>query len=514
MDLTETSHITLSNSEWFKGLPREALARLRSFMDVQHAAAGTTLFAEGDVGDRVFIIRRGEVRILKNQDGGTVELACRGPGEILGEMALIDESPRFASAVCRTDCEFFVLSREKFYDVLMAHPDIAKRTLRVLTARIREADTTRLEDLESKNLALESARAKLESALLYRDRILAVSPYPIIVTDGEERPRLSNPAARKLFGPCPDGCLWDWVRIRVDAVREEAERAAAAGETWRGEFEVDGPDGKVLLCKVVSVPIDDTGDGSAGRLWVFEDLTEWRALERQTIERERLALKGEMASEIAHELKNFLMVLSGHTDVLSARLGEARTAQVERSLAAICHSVQQITVFTENLLQSRHPLGQKTAIDLNEFLRSQITFLRPQKRFRSISIQTDWGEPLPPLVCDPSGLQQAFYNLMLNAVDALAESQVVSPTVTITTRYDRANSSVRMLVSDNGQGIPDGIVDRLFRERVSSKPTGHGFGLLTVHRIITDLGGTIAVANRSGGGAEFTITFPIDDGGR
>jgi signal transduction histidine kinase len=495
MPLTDTLFVALEKAGFFAGLGSEVIDALQARMELRRFPAGSILFAEGDMGNCVFLVRQGSVRILKQQDDSQIELARRGPGEIIGEMALIDASPRFATAVCEGDCELFVLSQEQFFEVMAKHPQMMVHVLCVLVARTREADVVRLREMEA--------------ALDYRDRILRVSPYPMIVTDPTTQVQITNRAADHLFGLRRHAALWQWVRPRDPAVRPEAAYAAQTGEGWQREIEVEGPAGDTILCKVTMAPIPDTGDGKAGRLWVFENLTEMRTLEQQAMRQEQLALKGEMAAEIAHEVNNYLAVLSGNAELLPLHMGQDRPPGVDRALANISRALEQIGVFTDSLLRSRHPTGQRTRIDINEFLRSQIAFLRPQKRFKKLVIQTEWDETIPPLECDASGLQQVFYNLLLNAADAHAEAGTDHYTVFVSTHHDPANCAARLIVGDDGPGIPPEVMARIFRERVSSKPTGHGFGTLTIARVVREHGGTVAAGERTGGGTEFTIALPL-----
>ena len=485
------------------------LAKLRPHVEVRELPAASVLFVEGEPGDCAYVIARGSVQILKEQDGSPVALARRGPGDIIGEMALIDDLPRFASAACETACELFVLSRSSFLGLLAARRDIAQEVLRMMTARIREGDANRLEELEATNEDLRLSQIRLEAALVYRDRILAMAPYPIVVTDSQDRINLLNPAAEMLLGNRGSNDLWERAAPRDPTVPARAAEGLRNKASWRGEIEVDVPAGRRLLCKMVAVHIPDSGSGKSARLWVFEDVTEVRTLQEQAIEQYGLAMKGEMAGEIAHELNNYLTILSGNIELLPIRLRSNDPTAVNRTLENIQQAIQQMGVFTDTLLRSRHPMGQRSQIDLNEFLLAQIAFLRPQKRFKTVPIKTDLGTSLPKLECDPCGLQQVIYNLLMNSADALSGAGITEPAVFIATRYDPERGEVRLSVADNGSGIPPEVMSRLFRERVTSKPAGHGIGTLTVLRIVEEHGGRIVAGQRDGGGAEFVITLPI-----
>lgn len=510
MGLSDTGHIVLKSVEVFGGLPNDILDVIRSYMEERVAPAGTVLFSEGQTAEDVFFVRQGIVQIIKSNDGHAEVLARRGRGEVIGEMALMDASARFASAICETDCDLFVLSRKRFFDLLPKHPSIAERIMRVMSQRVREADVKRLEGLEAKTKELETARAKLEASLTYRDRVLAYAPYPIIVTDVANRVQLANTAAQRIFGHPRKRPLWEWITPKSSEIAAESEDRLLHSSSWKGELELTGPDDAQLYCKVIAVPIANTGDGRAARLWIFEDLTEIRALQSRALDRERLALKGEMAGEIAHELNNYLAVLMGNVELLPMFLGDSTAPNVQKALKSIQNALSQVALFTESLLRSRHPAGQRTAIMLNEFLENQIAFLRPQKRLKKAVIKTHWDTNVPEFECDASGLQQVFYNLLLNSADSLAAAGTEHFTIFVSTRFDASTGRVELVVEDDGPGIPDDIRSRMFKERVSTKPTGHGFGLLTIARIIQEHGGEITAGTREGGGARFVISLPVN----
>ncbi len=510
MNFSNTGHLMLKSIDVFGGLPDDVLKVICSYMDEREHCAGEVLFAEGQPAEEVFFVRNGIVQIIKAQDAKAEVLARRGRGEVIGEMALLEAAVRFATAICETDCELFVFSRKRFLELLPAHPSIAERILRIMSQRVREADVKRLQTLESKTRELEAARARLEASLTYRDRVLANSPYPIVVTDTENRVQLANAAAQRLFGPPQKRPLWEWVGPTSPETANDAETQFKHGRNWRGELELTSQEHTQLFCKIIAVPIVDSGDGRPARLWIFEDLTEMRALQSRALDRERLALKGEMAGEIAHELNNYLAVLMGNVELLPMFMGDAIPASAKKSLNSIQQALSQIALFTESLLRSRHPAGQRTSINLNEFLENQIAFLRPQKRMKKAVIKTSWDPNIPEFECDAAGLQQVFYNLLLNSADALAAAGTEHFTIFVSTQYDSHARRINLIVEDDGPGIPPDICARMFKERVSTKPTGHGFGLLTIARIVQEHSGTITPGQREGGGARFVISLPLD----
>jgi len=135
----------LARVPFFQGLTREALALIAQVTSEEAHATGTKLFQYGDPGDKLFIILEGKVRISRELAGmGEEALAVLGPGEVFGEMSLLDESPRSADSRVQERCRALVITKESFDDLLFIHKDLAYEVLwncvRILSVRLRETN--------------------------------------------------------------------------------------------------------------------------------------------------------------------------------------------------------------------------------------------------------------------------------------------------------------------------------------------------------------------------------------
>jgi two-component system, NtrC family, sensor kinase len=133
-----------------------------------------------------------------------------------------------------------------------------------------------------------------------------------------------------------------------------------------------------------------------------------------------------------------------------------------------------------------------------------------EKRAKSsgISFHLELDAQLPPLLSDPSQLQQVFVNLIANAIDA--HDGKPYGTIQITTRQDPKHSGIELLIGDTGSGIPPEAIERIFDPFFTTKPVGKGTGLgLSIsYSIIKNLGGEIRVQSSVGKGTEFTVFLP------
>jgi len=135
----------LARVSFFDGLTREALALIAQVTTEESHGLGTRIFQYGDPGDKLFIILEGKVRISREVSGmGEEALAVLGAGEVFGEMALLDESPRSAGAIAHERCRLLVITKDAFDDLLFLHKSLAYEVLwscvRVLSGRLRETN--------------------------------------------------------------------------------------------------------------------------------------------------------------------------------------------------------------------------------------------------------------------------------------------------------------------------------------------------------------------------------------
>jgi len=502
--LTETTKLYLRPSSTFQGLSADQLSTFRTYLDVTRFADGNVLFHEGEPAENLYVIRRGRIEIQKEQDDVAVCIAERRQGSIVGECSLLESGVRSTTAISRGPCECYALSRSNFLRLAKDHPGLAMWVVGSLAERIREADNERFRHLQQQHKSLMEAHDYLRMQLLDR------APYPIIVFDSSSRVLLANPAATALFGDLESGALLhDYVRAASRSPEATGGEGNASSQTSSGEMALRRRDDQEIFCRfAVSHILNESGESNG--LLILEDVTEKHLMERQATEREHLAMKGEMAAEIAHSLNNYLTVLHGSTELLHTIPFGEHQQKIDRCLQRMGESLDQMQVFVSGLLDVHHPHQQKVSLDLNRFLQNQIVFLQPQTRFKRITFETDFDETIPLLEVDAANLQQVFYNLVLNASEALRDAEITHPLVEVRTRANRERHAITLVVSDNGPGIDATLASRLFAERVTTKPTGHGFGLITIKRIVDEWGGSITVMNRPDGlGAEFCLLLPM-----
>jgi signal transduction histidine kinase len=229
----------------------------------------------------------------------------------------------------------------------------------------------------------------------------------------------------------------------------------------------------------------------------------------EIVSTERLAAKGEMAAEVAHEINNYLAVLSGRAQLLQMGAGRLTPQQLEESTRIIYEQARNMSVLTKGLLDFSHREARMQPTRLNDLARRTVEFISPQNKYERVQFEMDLAADVADLDLDPGQIQQVLLNFFSNSADAMNGAKVLQPRVTVRTRWRAQAGEIELVVEDNGPGIPEGALQRIFEPSFTTKPEGHGFGLSTCYRIVQSHGGRISVENVPGAGARFTVTLPV-----
>ena len=284
-------------------------------------------------------------------------------------------------------------------------------------------------------------------------------------------------------------------------------------ENWGYRVEVVSSLALFLLAPVASHAYQDMGVlGLAAFLlpmWFIRDACQryfiLERTQRALIGSERLAAKGEMAASIGHELNNYLTVVHGTLQLLD--VGKLSKKPKDR-LNKIGEQVKRMATLSKGLMQFSNLDSRLMATDMCGLVKETVEFLRPQKRFKNITFHLECDPRAGVVTVDPAQIQQILMNLLNNAADAMKEMQSAERHLSVWLRWRSREGLIELGVQDSGPGVPEDLRRRVFEPNFTTREAGHGFGLSTVFRIVSNHNGTIAVEDAPDGGALFRILLP------
>jgi len=257
----------------------------------------------------------------------------------------------------------------------------------------------------------------------------------------------------------------------------------------------------------------EPGGEKMGLILIFQDLTEFRQMQERVRRMDRLAVAGEFAAGIAHEIKNPLASLSGSIQILrdevefgpmQQRLMDITMREAERLNALV----------NEFLLFSRPERTVDQSVEVNKVIKDTLEMMKNSPELsKPIQIEKNLSDNLWVHI-DSQRLQQVIWNLVLNAVEEMDNSGRIS--ISTAVRINRGSATthrkeVEISISDNGPGITPENQAKVFDPFFTTKEQGTGLGLTIVHRIVEDYGGEISLESNGRSGTTFTILFPLTE---
>ena len=264
-----------------------------------------------------------------------------------------------------------------------------------------------------------------------------------------------------------------------------------------------------------------------------EALAELRATQTQLIQAEKMASLGELTAGIAHEIQNPLNFVNNFSEVSNELLDEMKleldkgdteeakaiASDVKLNLEKILHHGKRADAIVKGMLQhSRSNSGIKEPTNINaladEYLRLAYHGLRAKDKTFNATLKTDFDETVGKIDIIPQDIGRVILNLITNAFYAVDEKKKLipsgyEPTVSVITKKN--NGIVEIKVTDNGNGIPQKVLDKIFQPFFTTKPTGQGtgLGLSLAYDIVKAHGGELRVETEEGEGTSFIIQIPM-----
>jgi histidine kinase len=276
-------------------------------------------------------------------------------------------------------------------------------------------------------------------------------------------------------------------------------------------------DDRILFVDIRISPSEYTGQRVL--LVTISDVTKRLEAEQQLIQASKMATLGEMATGVAHELNQPLSVIKTASNFFMRKLRKQEPIR-DAILMTMSEEIDSHVERATKIINHMRQFGRKTdpnleSVSLNEVLERAFEIFSQQLKVRGIEVEWRTEPDLPPIMGNPSRLEQVIINLLINARDAIEEQSAQKPEsdshkkIALVTASDAKTATLS--VCDTGTGIPDGLRGKVFEPFFTTKKVGKGTGLgLSIsYGIVKECGGSIEVADNPGGGACFHLHFPL-----
>jgi len=423
-----------------------------------------------------------------------------------------DESvPDPANVLADVECSPDTKQLIDAFQVFSQASNSLEAAFRQLQARTRHLS----EELAAKNRQLKKSLREREIVRNHLRRILESLPCGVVVQDADDgRITLCNPVAQQILGftaagggkrrgaacgPGPQG-----------RVMAEYFAALQAADCPGAEVEIPLVTSGALRTLAASVtPLTDAGGRRLGTLHILRDITEMKSLQEQNQRGERLAAMGEMAVELAHEIRNPLGSIELFASLLEKELSPG--SDLGRWAENIRIGSRSLNNIVSNMLHFANPLSPAfQEVHLHDLADEVLRFTEPILRQREVRVERALEGSRPLVSGDRELLKQMLLNLVLNSLQAMpAQGSLRLATCDVTTLPGGASCpGLELRVEDTGLGIPAENLDRIFDPFFTTNKNGTGLGLSVVHQIIEQHSGFIRVESRVNAGTVFIIVLP------
>ncbi len=360
----------------------------------------------------------------------------------------------------------------------------------------------KLDRAKLKKLMLELATEKDLYNLVFDSMMEGV-----IVTNRDNQVILINRAMEEFIG-IPRNRVY---RSDIEECKFDPEiRELLAESLLNGEKVVDREGhlkrtGKTFTLSVIPLLHQDATEG---HIVLLVDITEKKEREIQLRQAESLAALTTLSAGVAHEIKNPLTSIDIHIQLLKREIAKLEGEEAENMkglLAVVKEEVDRLNSIVQDFLFAVRPMSMNLDREnINELIQELVEFLKYELLEQDVDVVLELGDDLPLLLTDAKYLKQALLNVIKNAVEAIQEQGRIR----IRTSQSAAGDVV-IDIMDNGKGIPEDHMGKIFEPYFTTRKFGTGLGLVIVYKVVKEFGGEIKVKSEEKVGTTFTITLPV-----
>jgi len=337
--------------------------------------------------------------------------------------------------------------------------------------------------------------------------IVTASADAIIGLDSQSMVTSWNPAAEKILGYCEDQVLGQPVHELLPDLIGEIAASPGHNPAKPREAKLHSSNGKIILAEIRKSTIYDHAGQSIGTSLILRDISDRKRLEDKVLQTERMALVGQMATKIAHEIRNPLSSISLNSELMMDELAAFPSGEIREAkelLGSIASEVDRLVNLTEEYLTfSRLPRPQLAVCNINEIVKHLSDFVRPEMKQQKIKLTTVLDKHVPAVEMDKAQIRRAMLNLVRNSLEAMPQGGQ------LTLATEAVDSRITVKIHDTGEGISEANLKNIFNPFFSTKSTGTGLGLSIARQIVEEHGGQLTCKSKLGKGTTFSFSLPL-----
>ncbi|WP_143870865.1 ATP-binding protein [Catenovulum sediminis] len=339
-------------------------------------------------------------------------------------------------------------------------------------------------------------------------RVLEASGHLICITDQGNQIHYTNPAFRQLFRNCTEELNEEYRFFGLPKCPEEITQKLLAGQRWQGEIATHNHSGKAVVLNLTAFSIGLGGQYSNHYVFMAEDITEQRVMEKRLQQAQRLSVLGELASGLSHELNNVMTIITGFAGLIRDESdAQSRAEYVDEILAAI-NKGQELNQQILSFATGRQQALEKA--DLHQLMANIDKFLTT-----AVGSNIDMNLDVPANILvslSEQHLSQILTNLCINARHAIEKRHAdTGGLIEIGFTVTDSPAWLKFTVTDNGCGMSEAVQKQIFEPFFTTKDVGKGtgLGLSLLQKLVHEYNGEIYVRSDINWGTEFIMYLPV-----
>ncbi len=381
----------------------------------------------------------------------------------------------------------------------------------------REAELINKQEMDLQLINLVNS---LQEEKQFSEAIIQGLQHGLIVTDQCGTIRKCNGAAKSIFNWFSNGLEG----VSLDSVvgsrnsQQILNSSSSGALPQEAELLLAAADGSQMIIRYSAITRSISGKKEPGHIISLTNISEWRRVRKEMEKMNRLSTIAELASAVAHEVRNPLAGIK----IMAQSIEENSGTRDEREECSrrIIRQVDRLNeLLTDFFSYARPVTPKKRHTSLTEILSETKPLIAGRLEKQRIQIVENFDAPLPPVIADPNQLQQVFLNLFLNAIDAIRQEGIIEISACRLTgsevplycqAYHQLQKEIPYVMlnfTDNGAGMSKSGTERVFEPFYTTKTNGSGLGMSIVHRTLQENDAAITVSSTEGKGTTFTMFF-------